>query len=306
MASQVNAIFTGDYNHTGETIIYGDTDSCYFSAYPMYQEQIDRGEIDWSREKVIEVYDAIAEEVNATFPTFMNQAFNCPSNLGEIIRAGREVVASKGLYITKKRYAVLIFDKEGKRKDKDGGPGEIKAMGLDMKRADTPEFMQKFLEEILMMVLRGQDKQDVIDAINKFRTAFKERPGWEKGTPKRVNNLTKHTEVFAKTGKCGVGHAMAAINWNKFKKAFGDQRSLDITDGMKVIVCKLKSNPMGITSIAYPIDELRIPDWFKELPFNHATMEETIIDNKVENLIGVLDWDIRASDQKNMFESLFA
>ena len=99
---------------------------------------------------------------------------------------------------------------------------------------------------------------------------------------------------------------MAAINWNKFKKAFGDQRSLDITDGMKVIVCKLKSNPMGITSIAYPIDELRIPDWFKELPFNHATMEETIIDNKVENLIGVLDWDIRASDQKNMFESLFA
>jgi DNA polymerase elongation subunit (family B) len=306
MASQVNAIFTGDYNHIGETIIYGDTDSCYFSAYPMYQEQIDRGEIDWSREKVIEVYDAVAEEVNATFPTFMNQAFNCPTNLGEIIKAGREVVASKGLYITKKRYAVLIFDKEGKRKDKDGGPGEIKAMGLDMKRADTPEFMQKFLEEILMMVLRGQDKQDVIDAINKFRTAFKERPGWEKGTPKRVNNLTKHTEVFAKTGKCGVGHAMAAINWNKFKKAFGDQRSLDITDGMKVIVCKLKSNPMGITSIAYPIDELRIPDWFKELPFNHATMEETIIDNKVENLIGVLDWDIRASDQKNMFESLFA
>jgi DNA polymerase elongation subunit (family B) len=305
MASQVNEMFTGEYNHTGETIIYGDTDSCYFSAYPIYKQQISRNELEWTRDKIIELYDTVADEVNDTFPGFMNQAFNCPTNYGEIIKAGREVVASKGLFITKKRYAVLIYDKEGKRKDVNGELGEIKAMGLDLKRSDTPEFMQKFLEQILLMVLNGQDKQDVIDAINEFRTKFKERPGWEKGTPKRVNNLTKHTEVFAKTGKCGVGHAMAAINWNRFKKAHSDQRSMDITDGMKVIVCKLKSNPMGITSIAYPTDELRLPEWFKELSFDNAAMESTIIDNKVDNLIGVLDWDISASDQKTSFDMLF-
>jgi DNA polymerase elongation subunit (family B) len=306
MASKVNEMFTGDYNHIGDSIIYGDTDSCYFSGWPIYKHQVERKEIEWTRDKVIELYDAVAEEVNASFTPYMNSAFNCPSNYGEVIKAGREVVASKGLYITKKRYAVLIYDKEGKRKDLDGEAGEIKAMGLDLKRADTPEFMQKFLEKILLMVLKGQDRLDIVDAINEFRTAFKERPGWEKGTPKRVNNLTKHTEVFEKTGKCGVGHALAAINWNRFKRAFGDQRSIEITDGMKVIVCKLKSNPMGITSIAYPIDELRLPDWFKELPFDHAAMEETIIDNKVDNLIGVLDWDISASDQKTAFDLLFA
>jgi len=305
MASQVNEMFTGEYNHVGETIIYGDTDSCYFSAYPIYKQQIARNEIEWTRDKIVELYDTVADEVNSTFPGFMNQAFNCPTNYGEIIKAGREVVASKGLFITKKRYAVLIYDKEGKRKDLNGELGEIKAMGLDLKRADTPEFMQRFLEKILLMVLNGQDKQDVIDAISEFRTAFKERPGWEKGTPKRVNNLTKHTEVFEKTGKCGVGHAMAAINWNRFKKAHSDQRSMDITDGMKVIVCKLKSNPMGITSIAYPTDELRLPEWFKELSFDNAAMEATIIDNKVDNLIGVLDWDISASDQKTSFDMLF-
>lgn len=306
MASKVNELFTGEYNHVGQSIIYGDTDSCYFSGWPIYKDQVERGEIDWTREKVIELYDAVAEEVNASFTPFMNQAFNCPGTYGEVIKAGREVVASKGLYITKKRYAVLIYDKEGKRKDVDGEAGEIKAMGLDLKRADTPEFMQKFLEKILLMVLKGQDRMDVVDAINEFRTAFKERPGWEKGTPKRVNNLTKHTEVFEKTGKCGVGHALAAINWNRFKRAFGDRRSMDITDGMKVIVCKLKSNPMGITSIAYPIDELRLPDWFKDLSFDHAAMEETIIDNKVDNLIGVLEWDISASDQKTAFDLLFS
>ena len=306
MASQVNAVFTGEYNHVGETIIYGDTDSCYFSAYPVYKHQIDSGEFAWDKDKVIEIYDAVAEEVNNSFPAFMNQAFNAPSHLGEIIKAGREVVASKGIFITKKRYAVLIFDKEGKRTDKDGKSGELKVMGLDLKRADTPEYMQRFLERILLQVLEGQGKEDIIVSINEFRTKFKERPGYEKGTPKRVNNLTKHTEVFEKTGKCGVGHAMAAINWNRFKKAYGDNRSVDIVDGMKVIVCKLKSNPMGITSIAYPVDQMRLPEWFtKEMPFDDAAMEETIIDNKVDNLIGVLDWDIRASDQKNSFEMLF-
>ena len=306
MASQVNAVFTGDYNHLGETIIYGDTDSCYFSAYPVYRHQIDSGEFAWDKDKVIEIYDAVAEEVNSSFPAFMNQAFNAPSNLGEIIKAGREVVASKGIFITKKRYAVLIFDKEGKRTDKDGKSGELKVMGLDLKRADTPEYMQRFLEQILLQVLEGKGKEEVIVSINEFRTKFKERPGYEKGTPKRVNNLTKHTEVFEKTGKCGVGHAMAAINWNRFKKAYGDNRSVDIVDGMKVIVCKLRSNPMGITSIAYPVDQMRLPEWFtKEIPFDDAAMEETIIDNKVDNLIGVLNWDIRASDQKNSFEMLF-
>jgi DNA polymerase elongation subunit (family B) len=306
MASQVNTLFTGDYNHLGESIIYGDTDSCYFSAYPVFKKQVESGEFEWNRDKVIALYDAVAEQVNDSFPLFMNQAFNAPANLGDIIKAGREVVASKGLFITKKRYAVLIYDKEGKRKDKDGEPGEVKAMGLDLKRADTPEYMQRFLEKILLQVLQGEGVNEVNQSINEFRTKFKERPGYEKGTPKRVNNLTKHTEVFEKTGKCGVGHAMAAINWNRFKKAYGDFRSMDIVDGMKVIVCKLKPNPMGITSIAYPIDEMRLPEWFtKEMPFDDAAMESTIIDNKVDNLIGVLDWDIRASEQKNTFESLF-
>ena len=62
---------------------------------------------------------------------------------------------------------------------------------------------------------------------------------------------------------------------------------------MKVIVCKLKQNPLGYTSVAYPTDECVLPDWFKELPFDDAAMAETIIDNKLDNLIGVLNLSIR-------------
>ena len=45
--------------------------------------------------------------------------------------------------------------------------------------------------------------------------------------------------------------------------ANSDAYSMNITDGMKVIVCRLKSNNMGYTSIAYPTDEMQLPDWFQ-------------------------------------------
>ena len=306
MASAVNDCLTGEKHHMGNAIIYGDTDSVYFSAVPVFKEQIESGEIDWSVDKIIELYDAISEQVNGTFPAFMNYAFNAPASQGEIIKAGREVVASRGIFMTKKRYAVLIVDKEGKRKDKDGATGELKAMGLDMKRSDTPEFMQRFLEEALVMTLEGKSEQEVMARVKQFREEFKARPGWEKGTPKRVNNLTKHTDVYKKTGKCGVGHAMAAINWNRIREAYSDKRSMEITDGQKTIVCKLKPNPLQINSIAYPIDEMNLPDWFKAMPFDNVAMEETIIDSKIENLLGVLKWDLNLSKDRGFVDDLFS
>ena len=306
MASRVNEIIADDYNHVGKAIIYGDTDSCYFSAYSVLKKEIDKGLIPWTKESVIQLYDQIASEVNATFPQFMLDAFHCPKTRGEVIKAGREIVASKSLFITKKRYAVLYYDKEGKRTDIDDKPGKIKAMGLDLKRSDTPEFIQNFLSDVLEMVLTGKTEQQVLDFISEFRLKFKSRPGWEKGSPKRANNITDYQAKEAKAGKANMpGHVRASINWNTLKRMMGDKYSMAVTDGAKVIVCKLKQNPMGFTSVAYPVDELRLPQWFKDMPFDHAEMEQTIIDNKLDNLIGVLKWDITSTEEKNTFNSLF-
>ena len=306
MAEKVNEIITGEANHIGKSIIYGDTDSCYFSAYTTLKKDIDKGVIPWTRESVIELYDTIGETVNGTFAKFMQDAFHCPRTRGEVIKAGREIVASKGLFITKKRYAVLYYDKEGKRADVDGKPGKIKAMGLDLKRSDTPVVIQEFLNEVLTKVLNGVPEQEVLDYIADFRTDFKTRPGWEKGSPKRANNITEYQNKEKKQGKANMpGHVRASINWNTLKRMFDDKYSMNITDGAKVIVCKLKDNPMGYTSVAYPVDELRLPQWFKDLPFDDALMEQTVIDEKLENLIGVLEWDIASTRNDNTFSKLF-
>jgi DNA polymerase elongation subunit (family B) len=307
MMSFINETIAGTYDFTGEAIVYGDTDSCYFSAWPVLKEQVASGELAWDKDFCIQLYDSIGEQVNDSFPAFMERAFHAPRNNGAIIKAGRELIGDRSIFITKKRYAINIFDKEGKRKDKDGKLGDIKAMGLDLKRADTPKYIQEFLMGVLSMVLQqGKTREEVIEKIKEFKRELSAQDAWTKGSPKSVNNLTNHTLTWEKTGKCGVGHAMAAINWNYLRKMYNDNYSMKIVDGMKIIVCKLKSNPLGFTSVAYPTDELRLPNWFRELPFDDAEMERTLVDEKIDNLLGVLDWELRENtDTKSAFDDLF-
>ena len=308
MDAHVNEAITGEYNHVGEAIIYGDTDSVYFSAWPQIKEEVAAGRMEWNRETCVQLYDTIADSVNGSFPQFMERACHCPRDMGSIIKGGREMVAAKGLFIKKKRYAVLIFDMEGVRLDTHGKPGKVKAMGLDLKRSDTPKVVQDFLSDILLDVLTGKEREHVITKVKDFKLLFAERPAWEKGTPKRVNNLTKYTAEEARLGRANMpGHVRAAMNWNNLKRMHGDNYSTSIVDGMKTIVCKLKDNPLGLTSVGYPTDESHIPQWFKDLPFDDNNMESTIVDQKVENLLGVLEWKIAEStDIKTTFDELFS
>jgi len=242
MSAEVNKVITGEYDHVGDAVIYGDTDSVYFSAYPILKDDIEAGKVPWTKETVIQLYDQVCEQANSSFKDFMQRAFHCPKSRSDVIAAGREIVGESGLFITKKRYA-----KE-----------------------------------------------------------FENMPGWEKGSPKRANKIGHYRKEEQRKGKANMpGHVRASINWNTLKRMNGDRYSQEIVDGMKVIVCKLKQNPLGYTSVAYPTDELRLPDWFKELPFDDTAMAETIIDLKLKNLIGVLDIDLEDTKRNNTFSTLF-
>lgn len=319
MNAKINEIITGNYDYRGEGIVYADTDSCYFSAYNVLRNNPDYAGFEWSRENIISLYDGIADAANETFPEFMKRTFNTSLERGAIIAAGRELVASKGLFIKKKKYALLCYEYEGFRQDVDGKPGKLKAMGLDLKRADTPKFMQKFLEDLLMDLLTGKSETDMFEKIKVFRREFKKRPGWEKGSPKKVSALTDYVNRVTKARnmtlseamklKAGtkvkvnkIAHVQAAMNWNHLCETFNDRYSMRCNDGSRIIVCKLKNNLMKIDAVAYPIDELHLPQWFKELPFDHDAMEDTIIDKKLKNLVGVLNWDLEKTKEKSSDE----
>lgn len=319
MASKTNEMITGEYNHYGEAIIYGDTDSCYFSAWTTLKDEIERGEIVWTKESVIDLYNDLAKAVSATFPEFLHTLLNVPIKRSTgVIASSRETVSETGIWMVKKRYACLMYDKDGIRLDINGKPGKVKAMGLDLKRADTPKFVQEFLSEILMDALTEKGENYVIDKVRKFKQKFEDLKPWQQGTPRAVNKLTFYREKeelhMAKKAKNqatgGVtmpGHVRASLMWNRLKEINHDQHAMRIVDGQKIIVCKLKETvENNIPSIAYPVDEIHLPDWFLKLPFASDEMMAGIVDKKVENLLGVLKWDLsRTQKEHEHLETLF-
>lgn len=293
--------------------------SCYFSAWPILRDEIERGDILWTKESIVDLYNDLAKAVSATFPEFLLSKLNVPIKRSSgVIASSRETVSESGIWMVKKRYAVLMYDKDDIRLDVGGKPGKVKAMGLDLKRADTPKFVQQFLSEILMDTLTGKSENAVIEKIKTFKEEFEELKPWQQGTPRAVNKLSFYREkeelyMIKKLKQqeqdtlVMPGHVRASLAWNKLKEINMDQHAMRIIDGQKVIVCKLKETAENrLTSIAYPVDEIHLPKWFTELPFDSDDMMAGIVDKKVENLLGVLNWDLsRANKEHAHLETLF-
>ena len=287
--------------------------SCYFSLDPLFNDEDSPfSQMEVTKENVAKLYDEMAKALNSTFGGFMDAAFNTE----------RENVAESGLFIKKKRYAILIYDAGGKRVDKDGKPGKVKAMGVETKRSDTPEYIQEFLEQILLKVLMGVPKNEVIEFIKDFRIntihKMSNKEPWKLGRPTACNGLTAYYNAVTDADRLGAigehtgkvmipGHVRAAMNWNAMIDINDDQYSGKLTDGSKIIVCDLLSNIYDFKSIARPVDleENQIPQWFKDLPFFVDHMEQNLIDEKLNNLIGILNWDLSKTTGDNTLDEMF-
>lgn len=293
--------------------------SVYFSAYPMFKDEIARGELSWTKDDVIKLYDSMVPMINESFPVFLKERFNVPERRSDgVIKCGREIVAESGIWMVKKRYACLMIDKDGKRYDTNGKPGKVKAMGLDLRRSDTPKFMQEFLSEILLDTLTNRGENYVVDKVRDFKKRFEDMKPWQQGTPRKVNKLTHYRDKIEaaaeqklkgfKVGNLHVpGHVTASLNWNRLREIHNDHQTTKIIDGQRIVVCKLRITPdNNMSSIAYPVDETRLPEWFTCLPFDADEMMTTIVDKKVSNLLSVLKWDFsRAKKEHAHLETLF-
>lgn len=294
MASKLNEIAVGTYKHTGGIVVYGDTDSTYFAlSRPEFKEK--HPDFVYNKENVIKYVDEISQLVDSSYADHVKNIFHVTDENSKIIKAAREIVATRGLYVSKKRYALMVFDNEGERYDVHGKAGKLKIKGLQIQRSDTPMIVRKLLKNMMESLLSDGNRDELVDIIKTFyNNEWNTLKPWEKGTPKAVNGLTKYTEEYKLNPKARVpGHVMASINYNRMLEINGDTSTTRILDGNKIVVCKLKkNNPFGMTSIAYPRDLNDVPEWFSKLPFDEADMSDTIVDTTMDSIFGSLNWNL--------------
>lgn len=300
LTSKANEILCGVYSDKGYCAEYNDTDSVYCYIDNDYFKKANPN-FEFTKDNIIEYSDKVADKINDSFPLYMKQTFNCTEECANLQKAAKEIVATRGLYVSKKRYAALVYEHDGFRKDVEGSSGEMKIMGLQVKRSDCPQLVRNLLKDMLKSLLENGDKQQLLDILKEFgENKWQLLKPWEKGTPKACNKLTYYTENYFKTGKCSVGQVMAAINWNMLIDMNNDKLTPKILDGDKIIVCKLKpNNAFGMTSIAFPVDLTIFPQWFKSLPFDEQSMKDSVIDNTIDTIFGVLGWKLTLENAMN-------
>ena len=243
--------FNGKFQ--SESIVYGDTDSCYFLTH------------EDDPEMATIVGDKMADVINLSYQPFMKQSFLCQPGFDNIIKAGREVISDCGIFVDKKRYVLHLIDLDGKKVDK------LKVMGLEMRKTTTPKVIQNFLKEVVSKILSGENWDTINQFIIKYRDeVITEMDLLDLGLPKGCNDLEEYTAkrkaVRDSDGKKYriPGHVSAAIHYNMCLEDFDDKESSPLTSGMRLKVFYLKRPVNGFKNIALPVDADYVPDWFKE------------------------------------------
>lgn len=304
LTSQANYELCGVYADKGYCAEYNDTDSVYCYIDNEFFKKT-HPNFEFTKENVIAISNEVSDKINDSFPEQLKKIFHCNDERAALQKAAKEVVASRGIFVSKKRYALLVYEHDGFRKDIED-IGEMKIMGLQVKRSDCPQLVRNLLKEMLKSVLQYGDKEKLVEILKEFgENKWKLLKPWEKGSPKACNKLSYYTQQYFETKKCSVGQVMASINWNMLIDMYKDKKTQKILDGNKIIVCKLKpNNAFNMTSVAFPVDLNIFPEWFKNLPFDEQSMKDSVVDKTIETIFGVLGWKLTLESAMNKVDDL--
>lgn len=285
MGAEVARLLDGNYDIHSDSIVYGDTDSVYFKTNAEAFTDLSKDE---QLEVSIKIADEIGKKADESFDHFCNEAFCIQPHHQHIIKCDREVVAKRGIFVTKKRYVLKLIDLDGYRCDK------LKAMGLEMKKTTTPKIIRTFLEDVVNMILDGEKswldiENFIVDYRKKVRSEF---PLLEIGLPKGVKKVELYTDAYRLEGEKArlPGHVAAAIHYNECLKQFGDKENAPITSGSKIKVFYLTQKYGKFKSIAFPTDFEETPKWFDEnFECKRTDHEQRLIDNNLKIIFNAID-----------------
>jgi DNA polymerase elongation subunit (family B) len=279
----VNQVLEDQYDPTGDAVIYGDTDSTYFNTYAD------------NADNAVKIADAVADKVNKSYQQFMINTFRCQPEFDNIIKAGRELVSDRGIFVDKKRYILHVIDIEGKRVDK------LKTMGLELKKTTLPKYIQEKLSSFIERLLKGETWQTIANDIIEYKDYLKHTiPDSEIlmiGLPKGANKVEHYAAEYKRLGLNArlPGHIAAAIHYNENLIAHDDKASVPITSGTKLKVFYLKQQIGKFKSIALPTDTEIIPSWFLDFfvpQIDKDAQIERLIDDPLENILTAIGYDV--------------
>lgn len=234
-------------------VIYSDTDSVFFL--------LDGKSINETKN--------VIEGITKSYDNFVKQ-FNVDNH---ILQMQFEKVFKKILFVgVKKRYAGIMRWFDGEEVD------DIKIMGFESRRSDSPQIIRDFQKQLFNLVLRGASKEQVLKFVSDFKTKFytlREDLGIPKGIsqkPEEYKNLPIHIRA-AKTSN--------------------ERHGTNYTYGDKIKFLYIRKQPEGFNNFENVIAfQKKLPDGYM---IDYDKMWETLVEKKVDLIKKSIGWESKSS-----------
>ena len=279
-------------------VIAVDTDSVYLNLNPIVQQISTKTKID----NVTDFINQICEQ--KIQPEFKKEMELLASTLGcseNKIVFKREAIASAGMFIAKKRYALLVQDLEGVRFTEP----KLKIMGLETARSSTPMVVRNKLKDCIKIILT-KTPEELRIYVDEFYNEFMKLPIEDIASPRGIKGMQDYKDASAIYQKGTPIATKAALLHNAYIKKLGLDKEIPPikeNDKIKFVFTKVP-NPYGMANRDTVIGFIgKVPKEFQLEKYTDKKKQfEKTFQEPLDNILQAIGWSI---NQQVTLESLF-
>jgi len=275
-------------------IITMDTDSCYVNVQPIVDKLMPGKTIDQTLSFLNKLEPSLQKVINASVDEIYKYC-NCHE---PALSMKREAIASRGLFTSKKRYALKVHDSEGVIYN----PYKLKIMGLDIIKTSTPMLVRKYLKEALVLIFE-KSEEDLHKFVEEVKAKFYTMPADEIAFPRSLSDVDKWSDPKTIYKKACPIHVRGALLHNMLlKKTERMIQPLANGDKIKFIYLRLP-NPIREDVISFVAHDKLPPEFGLDKYIDYDTQWEKVFVNPLKSITDKIGWSIEYQPSLEMFFS---
>jgi DNA polymerase elongation subunit (family B) len=265
-----------------------DTDSVYLNLDAIVQKISEKTKIPNVTEFINQICEQKIQPELTKEMKILSHSLGCAENK---IIFKREAIASAGMFIAKKRYALLVQDLEGVRFSEP----KLKIMGLETARSSTPLVVRNKLKDCIKIILT-KTPEELRKYVDEFYDEFMKLPIEDVASPRGVKGINKYADL-SNIYKLGTPIATkAALLHNAYVKKLNltkDVPAIKENDKIKFVFVNIP-NPYGKANrdavmgfVGKPPKEFQLEKYVDTKKQFDKTFGEPL-----ENILTAIGWSI--------------
>jgi len=264
---------------------YADTDSTYITLGALVEKNL-KGK---DKHAIVDVLDKYcATQIEPTINDACESLSDYLNTYQRRIKFKREIIADRGIWIAKKRYAVNVYNSEGVAYD----PPKLKVLGMEIVRSSTPAPVRKALKEAVSIALTKDEatlRQFVADLEVRWHSLEPEDIAFPRG----VNGIKEYASKDNIFRKGTPIHVRGALIYNHLVTSKGLEKKYQlIQEGDKIKFLYLREpNPLGTHVITFAGE---VPPEFKIRDYiDYDKMFEKSFLEPLNSLLSCIGWQVK-------------